>query len=54
MSDAPALSRLSAPPAAPPTPYDEVDGGIARGLVNAVLLSVPLWALIGLAVAALF
>lgn len=53
MSDAPALSRLPVPPAALRLPPDD-DTAIGRGLVNGVLLSVPLWALIGIAVAALF
>ncbi|CAH0286855.1 hypothetical protein [Roseomonas sp. CECT 9278] len=53
MSDAPALSRLAAPPAARHLPPDD-DAAIGRGLVNGLLLSLPLWALIGIGVAALF
>lgn len=52
MSDT-ALTRLVAPPA-PLRPSRHDDSGVARGLVIGVLLSIPLWALIGIAVAALF
>jgi len=54
MSNAPAIPRLSAPPAPAPIRHDNDDNAMARGLVNGLLLSVPLWALIGLAVAAVF
>ena len=52
MSDAPTLRHRSAPPAAPPAEPDE---GVAviRGCANAVLLALPPWALIGLAVSAI-
>ncbi len=53
MSDAPALLRLSAPPAAPPIRHDDDAVAIGRGLVNGVLLALPLWALIGFAAVAL-
>ncbi|WP_198372430.1 hypothetical protein [Roseomonas rosulenta] len=48
MSDAPAISRFPAPPA-----IQDDDVAMARGLANALVLSLPLWALIGLAIAAL-
>lgn len=57
MSDAPAL-RVSPPPGLPrPLPQarfaEADDSAPLRGLLNAVLISVPLWALIGMLVAAL-
>jgi hypothetical protein len=53
MPDVQAIPRFSAPPAAPITVHDD-GGDIGRGMVNAVLLSVPLWALIGFAISAVF
>ncbi len=57
MSDAPAL-RVSPPPGASRALLQahgaEADDGAAlRGLLNATLLSVPIWVLIGMLVAAL-
>jgi hypothetical protein len=53
MSDAPALSRLQAP-ATETTRDQPEDLAFARGLVNALLLALPLWALIGFGVSRLF
>jgi hypothetical protein len=49
MSDAQTLPRLSAPTAAPQAEPDE---GVAvmRGFIHAVLLALPLWALIAFGV----
>lgn len=53
MPDAPAVARLPALPDAPSL-RDADDLAVGRGLLAAALASVPLWALIALAVAAAF
>lgn len=53
MPDAHAVARLPALPETPTARHDD-DLAVGRGLVAAVVLSVPLWALIGFAVAVAF
>jgi hypothetical protein len=53
MSDVHALPALPAARQAPAAIDADEELAVTRGLVNAALLSVPLWALIGLAIAAL-
>jgi hypothetical protein len=53
MSDAPVSSTYAPPPATTSMAHDDA-AAMGRGLVNGLLLSLPLWALIVLAVAAIF
>jgi hypothetical protein len=53
MSDAPIATSFAPPPAAPAAIRDDA-AAMGRGVANGLLLSLPLWALIALAVSALF
>ncbi|BDG71508.1 hypothetical protein [Roseomonas fluvialis] len=53
MADATPITQLSVAPAAAAASRHD-DTAMARGLVNGLLLSIPLWALIVCAFAAMF